>query len=281
MKPKRGLGSGLDALLPDRLEGEYFLCPVEDIHPSPSQPRQEFDPETLEELAQSIREKGLIQPVIVRKSDGGGYELIAGERRWRAAQRAGLTELPAIARDAGEEEVLELALIENLQREDLNPVDEARGYRLLLDRTDLTQEELAFRIGKSRATVANSLRLLSLPGEALEALRAGAITAGHARAILAADGEHARHEALAQIVGKALSVRQAEALVKRGVRGPQAPRRRDADLKQLEERLARRLGTKVTVRPGKKKGAGQISIPFRSLDDLDRILALLEATTQQ
>lgn len=281
MKPKRGLGSGLDALLPDRLEGEYFLCPVEDIHPSPSQPRQEFDPETLEELAQSIREKGLIQPVIVRKSDGGGYELIAGERRWRAAQRAGLTELPAIARDAGEEEVLELALIENLQREDLNPVDEARGYRLLLDRTDLTQEELAFRIGKSRATVANSLRLLSLPGEALEALRAGAITAGHARAILAADGEHARHEALAQIVGKALSVRQAEALVKRGVRDPQAPRRRDADLKQLEERLARRLGTKVTVRPGKKKGAGQISIPFRSLDDLDRILALLEATTQQ
>lgn len=277
MKPKRGLGTGLDALLPDRLEGEFFLCPVEEIHPSPSQPRQEFDPETLEELAQSIREKGLIQPVIVRRGADGGYELIAGERRWRAAQRAGLKELPAIVRDAAADEVLELALIENLQREDLNPVDEARAYRLLLDRTDLSQEDVAFRIGKSRAAVANALRLLALPGEALEALRAGAITAGHARAILALEGDRRRLEALDEIIHKGLSVREAEALSKRPSHGKaRAPRRKDPDLKALEERLSKGLGTRVSVRPGARKGSGQITIPYRDLDDLDRLLLLLE-----
>jgi ParB family chromosome partitioning protein len=231
----------------------------------------------LEELAQSIREKGLIQPVIVRRAPDGAYELIAGERRWRAAQRAGLRELPAIVRDAAADEVLELALIENLQREDLNPVDEARAYRLLLDRTSLTQEDLSFRIGKSRAAVANALRLLALPGEALEALRAGTITAGHARAILALEGDRRRLEALGEIIHKGLSVREAEALAKR----PTQPKKRgarskDADLKALEERLSKVLGTRVTVRPGPRKGSGQITIPYRDLDDLDRLLLLLE-----
>jgi ParB family chromosome partitioning protein len=268
---------GLDALLPDRLEGEFFLCPVEEVHPSPSQPRQEFDPETLEELAQSIREKGLIQPVVLRKREDGGYELIAGERRWRAAQRAGLREIPAIVREAGEEEVLELALIENLQREDLNPADEARGYRLLLDRTDLSQDDLAQRIGKSRAAVANSLRLLTLPPPALEALRSGALTPGHARAVLAVEGDKPRLEALDEILRRGLSVRQAEALAKRKGRGREAPhRRRDPDLKALEERLSKDLGTKVAVKPGRRKGAGHITIPYRNLDDLDRLLSLLE-----
>ncbi|MBI5014745.1 MAG: ParB/RepB/Spo0J family partition protein [Deltaproteobacteria bacterium] len=276
-KSKRpALGMGLDALLPDRLEGEFFLCPVEEVHPSPSQPRQEFDPETLEELAQSIREKGLIQPVVLRKRDTEGYELIAGERRWRAAQRAGLREIPAIVREASEEEVLELALIENLQREDLNPADEARGYRLLLDRTDLSQEELAQRIGKSRAAVANALRLLTLPPAALDALRSGSLTAGHARAVLAVEGEKERLEVLDEVLRRGLSVRQAEALAKRRARGRDVPhRRRDPDLKALEDRLSKDLGTKVVLKPAKRKGAGHIAIPYRSLDDLDRLLALL------
>ena len=275
-KPKRpALGMGLDALLPDKLEGEFFLCPVEEIRPSPSQPRQDFPAETLEELAQSIREKGLIQPVVLRKSVDG-YELIAGERRWRAAQRAGVNEIPAILRDATEDEVLELALVENLQREDLNPADEARAYRMLLDRTGLSQEELAGRIGKSRAAVANGLRLLSLSADAMEALRAGAITAGHARAILSVDGEGARAQMLGEIVHRGLSVRQAERLAKRKLEHrTRTVRRRDADVRVLEERLSKVLGARVAVQGGTRKGSGKITVHYRSLDDLDRLLSLL------
>ncbi|MBI5440148.1 MAG: ParB/RepB/Spo0J family partition protein [Deltaproteobacteria bacterium] len=268
---------GLDALLPDRLEGDYFLCPVEEIHPSPNQPRQEFDPTSLDELAQSLREKGLIQPVVLRRRDEGGYELIAGERRWRAAQRAAIQEVPAIVREASEGEVLELALIENLQREDLNAADEARAYRLLLDRTGASQEELAARIGKSRVAVANSLRLLSLPPEAMDALRSGAITAGHGRAILAAEGEERRAEVLRAILKKGLSVREAERLATRQSGQKKARTSRSADLRALEERLSRVLGTKVEVAPGRAKGSGTIAIAYRSLDELDRLLGLLEA----
>jgi ParB family chromosome partitioning protein len=279
VKGKRpALGMGLEALLPDRLAGDYFLCPVEEIHPSPSQPRQEFDPESLDELAHSLKEKGLIQPVVVRRRDEGGYELIAGERRWRAAQRAGIGEVPAIVREAAEDEVLELALIENLQREDLNPADEARAYRLLLDRTGASQDELAGRIGKSRVAVANSLRLLSLPPAAMEALRSGAITAGHGRAILAAEGEDRRAELLRQILRKGLSVREAERLAQRKSPGGKPPRTGSADVHALQERLSRLFGAKVSVAPGRAKGSGTIAISYRSLDDLDRILALLERT---
>ncbi len=275
---RKALGMGLDALLPDRLEGEFFLCPVEDIRPSPQQPRHQFPEESLQELAQSIREKGLIQPVILRRSeDGGPYELIAGERRWRAAQKAGLTEVPAILRQADEQEVLEMALVENLQREDLNPVDEAQAYRVLLDRTGLTQEALAAKIGKSRVAVANALRLLSLPGAVLEALRTGAVTAGHARAILTVEGDARRLALLERIVRRGLSVREAEGLARRPP-APKAerPRARDPNLRALEERLARRLGTRVAFRGGRRKGAGHISIEYRNLDDLDRLLGLLE-----
>ena len=277
VKAKRpALGMGLEALLPDRLEGEFFLCPIEEIHPSPNQPRQDFDPATLEELAQSIREKGLIQPVILRKGDKDGYELIAGERRWRAAQRAGLTELPAIVRETGADEVLELALIENLQREDLNPADEARAYRLLLDRTGVSQEDLASRIGKSRVAVANALRLLSLPREAFDALRAGTLTAGHARAVLAVEGEEARLAALREIIHKGLSVRQAEALSRKPApKRPKTKGRRDPNLQSLEERLSKRYQTRVSIDPSKKRGTGKITIPYETLDDLDRILDLL------
>ncbi|GAB4285884.1 MAG: ParB/RepB/Spo0J family partition protein [Deferrisomatales bacterium] len=277
-KSRSALGMGLDALLPDRLEGEYFLCPVEEIRPSAHQPRQRFDDDSIEELAQSIREKGLIQPLILRRVASGGYELIAGERRWRAAQRAGLTEVPSILRDAEEEEVLEMALVENLQREDLNAVDQAEAYRILSQRMGLTQEEIAQRIGKSRVAVANTLRLLALPGSALEALRRGEITPGHARAILSVDGEEARLALFHEIRAKGLSVRQAEGLARRSAQD--RPRRgsaaKDPNVRALEERLSRRLGTRVALQPGRRKEQGRISIEYRTLDDLDRLLALLE-----
>lgn len=280
-KQRPALGMGLDALLPDRLEGEYFLCAIEDIRPSAQQPRHEFSDDTIQELAQSIREKGLIQPVILRRSEDGSYELIAGERRWRAAQRAGLREIPAILRDAEDREVLEMALVENLQREDLNPVDEAQAYRLLLDQSGLTQEELANRIGKSRAAVANGLRLLSLPPSALEALRASAITPGHARAILSVGDPDGREELLSLILKRALSVRQAEVQAKRLTsRRPTKPLPKDPNLKALEQRLARSLGTRVTVHQGKRKGSGRITIDYRNLDDLDRILSVVESAPE-
>lgn len=280
-KHRTALGMGLDALLPDRLEGEFFLCAVEDIHPSPHQPRQQFPEESLQELADSIREKGLIQPVILRRSEEGRYELIAGERRWRAAQRAGLKELPAVLREAGEEEVLELALIENLQREDLNPLDQAEAYQVLLEKLCLTQEEVAQRIGKSRVTVANTVRLLALPPAALKALRAGGITAGHARAILALAEEPEQLWLLNEIQSKNLSVRQAETIARTAQKAKPAKRGpRDPDLIALEQRLTRTIGTRVALKPGNRANTGTISIPYRNLDDLDRILGIIEGGSQ-
>lgn len=276
-KKRSALGMGIEALIPDRLQSDFFLCPVEEIRPSGSQPRKHFEVESLEELAQSIREKGVIQPLVLRKLPmGAGYELIAGERRWRAAQKAGLTEVPAILRKAEADEVLELALVENLQREDLNPLDEARAFKLLLDSTGSTQEEVAERIGKSRVAVANSLRLLALPDEALEALRAGVISAGHGRAILSVSPER-RVAFLREIVAKGATVREAEALAKKPARKAKtAAPRRDADLRALEDRLAKALGARVTLKPGKKKGSGAIAIRYQSFDDLDRILSIME-----
>jgi len=275
-KRRSALGTGLAALLPDRLDGDYFLCPIEQIRPSPHQPRQHFPEDAIEELAQSIREKGLIQPVILRRGDSEGYELIAGERRWRAAQKAGLADIPAIVREASDEEVLELALVENLQREDLNPVEEAQAYRTLLDRTGATQEALSSRLGKSRVAIANSLRLLLLPPRVLDALRSAAVTAGHARAILALEQEDERLAFLDEIIAKGLSVRQAEERSRaHHPKAPRNPRRRDPNVRTIEERLSRSLGTRVALQPGRKKGAGRVSIEYRSFDDLDRILDLL------
>ncbi len=278
-KPRTALGMGLDALLPDRLEGQYFLCAVEDIRPSPHQPRQQFPDEAIQELADSIREKGLIQPVILRRGQDGRYELIAGERRWRAAQRAGLTELPAVLRDADEADVLELALIENLQREDLNPLDQAEAFHQLLDKMGLTQEEVAQRIGKSRVAVANTVRLLSLPPAALKALRTGTITAGHARAILAVGEEPEQLWLLNEIHSKGLSVRQAEEIARTAHKPkPAKPAPRDPNLTALEQRLTRTLGTRVALKPGNKTNSGSITIQYRNLDDLDRILGIVEGT---
>ncbi|PLX42053.1 MAG: chromosome partitioning protein ParB [Deltaproteobacteria bacterium] len=274
-KKRMALGMGLDALLSDSLEGDYFLCPIERISPSPSQPRKAFNNDSLDELAQSIKEKGLIQPVVLRKAPSGDYELIAGERRWRAAQRAGVTELPAIVRDTLSEEVLELALVENVQRENLNPVDEARAYKLLMDSSSMTQEAVATRIGKSRVSVANSLRLLSLPQECLEALSDGLITAGHARAILSAPAAD-RLKLMKTIIARGLSVREAEAAANKPARKKPAPKRKDADTKALEERISRALGSRVTLKTGRKKGSGTLTINYDSLDDLDRLLSIFE-----
>lgn len=274
-KKKSALGMGLDALLPDGLQGDYFLCPIEKINPSRSQPRKVFDQSSIDELAASIKENGLIQPIVLRKLTGEpGYELIAGERRWRAAQKAGLNEIPAILRSAEAGEVLELALVENVQRENLNPVDEARAYKLLMDTTGLTQEDVAARVGKARATVANSVRLLALAPEVLEILRNGEISPGHARALLSAP-EGRRIELARLIAARGASVREAERLAKKTTGRPAAKVKKDPDLKALEERLAKALGSKVGLTPGKKKGSGQLIVRYESLDDLDRIIALI------
>ena len=275
-KKRSALGMGIEALIPDRLQSDFFLCPVEQIRPSRSQPRKHFGADGIDALAQSIRAKGVIQPLVLRRLPAGeGYELIAGERRWRAAQKAGLTEVPAIIRKTEEDEVLEVALIENLHREDLNPVDEARAFKLLLDTSGRSQEEIAERLGKSRVAVANSLRLLSLPDEALDALRTGALTAGHGRAILAAPPER-RAAFTRELLAREVTVREAEALAKRPARKAKAAARRDPDLAALESRLSKILGAKVTLKPGRKKGAGLLSIRYENLDDLDRILSLLD-----
>ncbi len=276
-KKRSALGMGLDALLPDNLQGDFFLCAVEDIRPSKSQPRKHFNAVSIEELAASIHEKGLIQPLVLRKlGPGEGYELIAGERRWRAAQKAGIMEVPAIIRQAEDDEVMELALVENLQREDLNPVDEARAYKLLMDTTLMTQEQIAARIGKSRVAVANAVRLLTLDPTALEALTEGKISAGHARALLSAP-EQRRKPLLREIIERGLSVRQTEEQAKKTPRqASRQPVKKDPNLKALELRLSRALGTKVHLRPGKGKGSGSISVAYTSLDDLDRLMELFE-----
>jgi len=259
-----GLGRGLEALLPKTGAGVVRL-PLASIRPNPRQPRKRFAEESLKELADSIREKGLLQPLLVRPQ-GDGYELVAGERRYRAALMAGLQEVPAVVKDLTDREALELALVENLQREDLSPVEEARGYQALLE-MGLTQEEVARRVGKARSTVANALRLLQLPPEALEALERGEITAGHARALLMLEPED-RLWGLKEILEKGLSVRQAEALRERLAMTPKRP----AEPSPLSLELSRHLGLPVRVVGGKK---GKVVIQYRSLEELEVLLRRL------
>ncbi|WP_022797683.1 ParB/RepB/Spo0J family partition protein [Thermus islandicus] len=262
-KKASGLGRGLEALLP-KGGGGVVRLPLEAIRPNPSQPRRRFRQESLEELALSIREKGLLQPLLVRPK-GNGYELVAGERRFRAAELAGLAEVPAMVRDLTDREALELSLVENLQREDLSPVEEARGYQALLG-MGLTQEEVARRVGKARSTVANALRLLQLPEEALEALDRGEITPGHARALLMLEPED-RLWGLKEILQKGLSVRQAEALRERLTR-----ERRPREDSPLSLGLSRHLGLPVRVVGGRR---GKVVIHYRSLEELEALLERL------
>lgn len=277
MAKRKALGKGLSALIPEanhEEEGErrFFQCPIEAIEPNPYQPRQDFSDADLDEMAQSIREKGILAPLLVSKVESG-YQLIAGERRWRAAQRAALTHIPVVIKEATPSESLELALIENIHRKDLNPIEEALAYSKLLEDTGVTQDTLAKRVGKDRSTITNLLRLLKLPLPIQKDVIDGYLSMGHARVIAGLDTAEKQMALRDLIKKKALSVRQLEALAKKEA----APRRakkgisqKDAYLQSLAEDLKRSLGTKVDImRRGKE---GRIVIYFYSDEELDRLL---------
>lgn len=277
----RGLGKGLDSLFgelpPENLIADNLYLPISKIERCASQPRKHFDEEALQELADSIREHGVIQPLTVRKLSSGYYQIIAGERRWRAARLAGLQEVPAVVIEADDRKVMELSLIENLQREDLDPIEEAEGYRTLIDAYHMTQEEAAERVGKSRSAVANSLRLLGLKGEARQLLESGALSAGHARALLPLD-EARQKKAAAQVVAEGLSVRQTEALVKRLLTEKKAPLRRTQDVDYAEaaaRELSETIGRTCRIVSGKRKG--RVELEFYGVDDLNALLDALSA----
>lgn len=287
---RRGLGRGLSALMADVniTAGEAeatprraeLMIPVEKIEPNPNQPRRDFTPDALADLAASIREKGVIQPLIVRKhpSKPDFYEIVAGERRWRASQMAQLHQLPVIVRDFSDTEVLEVAIIENIQRENLNPLEEALSYRQLMDRFGHTQEKVAEALSKSRSHIANLLRLLHLPEEVQGMLREGQLTAGHARAMITAENPV---KLAREAVTKGLSVREVERLAKRPEAKPareRAPRslEKDADTRALEADLSATIGMKVSI-DHKDLGGGALTISYTSLDQLDEICQLLSA----
>jgi ParB family chromosome partitioning protein len=280
MTKRKALGKGLSALIPDadRLDEDealFFQCPIDTISPNPHQPRQLFSPVELDEMAASVKEKGIIAPLLVTRIEGG-YQLIAGERRWRAAQKAGLERVPVVVREVTPVEALELALIENIHRTDLNPIEEADAYHSLLEQTGMTQEELAKRLGKDRSSVTNLLRLLKLPGSIQKDVLDGRLSMGHAR-LLAGLKDAAAQKALRDaIVKKGLSVRQAEALAKKGKpasRGRGKKPSRNPYVQSLEDRLKRSLGTKVEI--ATSGGRGRIMVHFYSDEELDRLIELL------
>ena len=282
-KTELGLGRGLNALLGDpdlhpQGEGSVSL-PISQVEPGLNQPRKRFEAEALADLADSIRIHGIIQPLTVRRLASGYYQIIAGERRWRAAKEAGLTEVPAIIIEADDRKVMELGLIENLQREDLNPAEEARGYQSLMEDYGLTQEQVAQRMGKSRPAVANTLRLLALPDDLMRLVEEGQLSAGHARAILGAPSAELQRQAAKRVVEEQLSVRQTEALVKalqKEKREKQKPAGEDLSLYlgELEKDLSGRLGRKVKISHRGKKG--RIELEYYNSQDLEGLLTLLQ-----
>lgn len=293
---KRGLGRGLSALMADvNLTNEVepvaggddaprksdLTVPVEKLVPNPDQPRRRFAQEALDELAASIREKGVIQPLIVRsnKRQAGTYEIVAGERRWRASQLAQLHEVPVIVRELDDTEVLEVAIIENIQRADLNPVEEAQGYKQLMERFGHTQEKLAEALSKSRSHIANLMRLLQLPDEVLDYLREGKISAGHARALITTDDPIGLAR---QVIAKGLSVREVEKLAKKpkdsAPKPPRAMGEKDADTRALESDLSANLGMKVSIDHAEGQEAGKLVIGYANLDELDELCRMLSAT---
>jgi len=285
MASQKGLGKGLGALLGDFTEepqekSPYRMLPIYKVEPNPDQPRQDFDEDELSSLADSIRIHGVIQPLTVRQMENGYYQIIAGERRWRAARLAGLDDIPAVVIEANDREVTELALIENLQRQDLNPVEEAMGYDSLMQDYGMTQEEAAARVGKSRPAVANALRLLQLPQPVLEKLRTGELTAGHARAVLSLKSEKKQLEATQKIIALGLSVRQAELLCKNMSKEPKPAPEEDGFWKvdyiaECEKNLSRQLGRGVRIVSGKRKG--RFELEFYGQDDLQKLLDKLMA----
>jgi len=290
--PTRGLGRGLSSLMSDvaapvgttqeapNTSGRAL--PIDQVYPNPDQPRRTFDEEALSDLTASIAEKGIIQPLIVRvrETSNGKYEIVAGERRWRAAQRANLHEVPAIIREFSDLEVLEVAIIENIQRSDLNAIDEAAGYKQLMEKFGRTQEDMGKALGKSRSHIANSVRLLSLPDFVQTLLADGQLSAGHARTLIG----HPEADALAaQIVKMGLSVREAEKLTKTSKAKPEkkaAPRptAKDADTVQIENDLAAHLGMKVNINHAEGRENGQVVLHYRDLEQLDDLLRLLSGS---
>ena len=281
MAASKGLGRGLGALLgdfTDELEKKsaYQLLPIYKVEPNPNQPRQEFDEEELQLLADSITVHGVIQPLTVRETGTGYYQIIAGERRWRASRLAGLSEIPAVIIEADDRKAMELALIENLQRQDLNPVEESLGYQALITEYGLTQEEAATRVGKSRPTVANALRLLNLPDPVLEMLRQGSLTAGHARAILSLKAEKKQLEAAQKISALGLSVRQSELLCKNMAKEPKPEKEVTLAVNyvaECEKALSKHLGRGVKIVNGKRKG--RFELEFYGQEDLQNLLDAL------
>ena len=281
---KKGLGGGLSNLFGGDVSDlsaagatdSVTQLALAKVEPNPNQPRKVFDQQALEELAESIRLHGVITPITVRRGEKDGYyQIIAGERRWRAARLAGLKEIPAMVLEAGESEVMELALIENLQRQDLNPIEEAEGYELLMQQFGMTQEEVAHRVVKSRSAVANALRLLGLPDEVRTMVAEGKLSGGHARAVLAVEEEDERADAARQMVG--MSVRQAEALAKRlnkkPVQKPQ-PQGFSVDyVADIEKELEAVLGRKISIQQG--KNSGQLTLEYYGADDLERLIDAL------
>lgn len=279
MARRRGLGKGLEALIPaaETPARGMIQVPVAAITRNPMQPRGDLDPEALAELAASIREHGLIQPLVVTQKGPERYQLIAGERRWQAARAAGLATVPVIVKEATPQEVLELALVENIQRADLNPLEEAAAYRQLVEEFGLTQEQVAERVGKSRVAVTNTLRLLRLPAEVQQALTDGTIHEGHARALLALPTPEAQVAALKTVVARGLNVRQTEEMVRRLKAEPPEPPRRPSlspELQALEADFRERLGTKVQL-VHSRKGRGRLVIHFYNQEDLEALYDLI------
>jgi len=290
---RRGLGRGLSALMSDVTADQATeesqtgsgkidqMIPIENIAPNPDQPRRDFPDQDMQDLAASIREKGVIQPLIVRKNpdNANSYEIVAGERRWRAAQLAKLHDLPVIIREYTDTEVLEIAIIENIQRADLNPVEEAAGYQQLMDRFGHTQEKLAAALGKSRSHIANLMRLLQLPEEVLEYLKTGKLSAGHARALITTENPV---ELARQVVKQGLSVRETERLAKapkpRLEKVKLRPADKDADTRALELDLTANLGMKVSVDHADGKPSGKITISYKTLEQLDDLCRILTTT---
>lgn len=284
---QRGLGRGLSALLGDdapppetesarAVEGARE-APIERLQPNPDQPRVLFDEAALEELTASIRERGVIQPILVRPApDGDGWQIVAGERRWRAAQKAGLKAVPIVERTLDDTETMELAIIENVQRADLNPLEEATGYAALMEKFGRTQDSVAGIVGKSRSHVANTLRLMKLPNAVLERISLGELSAGHARALIGAPDAEGLAE---RVVREGLNVRQTEQLVRRAAKGPSTPRPGRAtvggnpDIAALEHDISEALGLKATIRD--RDGKGELTLAYRDLEQLDDILRLL------
>jgi ParB family chromosome partitioning protein len=291
MVTRRALGRGLSALLTDvpvnqivveaakPLPGDHLMdVDIDLIDPNPDQPRTRFNEQKLEELAQSIRENGLVQPVLLRKSGQGRYQIVAGERRWRASQRAGLHKLPAVVREISDSRLLELALIENIQRQELNPIEEASAYQRLIANLGVTQDEVARRVGKDRSSVANYLRLLRLTASVRRLLEEEQMTMGHARALLALESSEHQEKLAVEIVEKKLSVRETERAVKKigsgkEIKGVSTPVAKDANIRAAEMKLKRQLGAQVRI--NLKEHGGSIEIDFSSINELDRIYSII------